>query len=864
MRIDKITLTNFLSHEHSEIQFLGEVNVIVGQNGAGKSSIIDGIVFSLFRTHSRGNNDNLIRKGSNKASVTLHLSNEKDKIEIIRDIRSTTEDRLIRNQIPVARSATVVSNEIEKILGIDKDIALSTIIVRQGELDKILENFQDIMGKILKLESIEKLIDSRGPIVEFKKNLENKLRELDRIEQDYNNSKKNLEEKRNRVLELEKDRKKLEDEIKNLENQITELKKQFEDYEKKRNQYLELTTILKVKETKLNELNKSIEELRRQTENMDKLEKEVNELDNLKNFRLKFEKYEVLSRSYMEISNNILNLEKEIEEYEKAIKRKKELEPHYLRYKELERKLEELQPKYEEYLKSKLNLDSKLNLKERLDKDASEFSKDIDRIGNLEQIMEEKRKRQLDLRAQLGKVESLISEKNEIINNLSQVKGETCPVCGRPLDEGHKQKIVEEAKSYISRLELDKNELEEELKKITDELNKIEKEYRRLSNNKANYDNIIKQLRKLNEEIENLHNRIEALKDIEEEIKKINGEIKDLKQYYEEFMRLFKYDEKELERKKVRLDEMNKKKVEIEKEMRVLETELQGLDRKELENKISDLERKKKILDEMKKKRGVLEDYIGQVELLQEDVKKLKEKLNIIQFDENKYNELKTSLDVHNASLKEKENRKSRVEGELDSLGKDIEEISNRIKNYELQLKDKEKIINGINKLEKIRDALGERKLQSYIIMATKQLIENNLNDIISKFDLSIKNVEMEIMQKTSRGKGSGGNIVIYTNNGDTLPIVSLSGGERIALSIALRLAIAKALMSNTNFFILDEPTIHLDDQRKVYLIEIIRAAKESVPQILVVTHDEEVVQAADYVIRVEKRGNKSFVREET
>lgn len=70
--------------------------------------------------------------------------------------------------------------------------------------------------------------------------------------------------------------------------------------------------------------------------------------------------------------------------------------------------------------------------------------------------------------------------------------------------------------------------------------------------------------------------------------------------------------------------------------------------------------------------------------------------------------------------------------------------------------------------------------------------------------------------------------------------------------------------MSNTNFFILDEPTIHLDDQRKAYLIEIIRAAKESVPQILVVTHDEEVVQAADYVIRVEKRGNKSFVREET
>ncbi|AAK42417.1 SMC family ATPase [Saccharolobus solfataricus] len=864
MRIDKITLTNFLSHEHSEIQFMGEINVIVGQNGAGKSSIIDGIVFSLFRTHSRGNNDNLIRKGSNRGSVTLYLSNEKDKIEIIRDIRSTTEDRLIRNQFPIARSATVVSNEIEKILGIDKDIALSTIIVRQGELDKILENFQEIMGKILKLELIEKLIDSRGPIVEFRKNLENKLRELDRIEQDYNNFKKTVEEKRARVLELKKDKEKLEDEIKNLEKRIKDIKDQFDEYEKKRNQYLKLTTTLKIKEGELNELNRSIEELRKQTENMDQLEKEINELENLRNIKLKFEKYEVLAKSHTEMSANVINLEKEIEEYEKAIRRKEELEPKYLKYKELERKLEELQPKYQQYLKLKSDLDSKLNLKERLEKDASELSNDIDKVNSLEQKVEETRKKQLNLRAQLAKVESLISEKNEIINNISQVEGETCPVCGRPLDEEHKQKIIKEAKSYILQLELNKNELEEELKKITNELNKIEREYRRLSNNKASYDNVMRQLKKLNEEIENLHSEIESLKNIDEEIKKINEEVKELKLYYEEFMRLSKYTKEELDKKRVKLDEMKKKKEEIEKEMRGLESELKGLDRKALESKILDLENKRVKLDEMKKKKGILEDYIRQVKLLQEEVKNLREEVNIIQFDENRYNELKTSLDAYNLSLKEKENRKSRIEGELESLEKDIEEISNRIANYELQLKDREKIINAINKLEKIRSALGERKLQSYIIMTTKQLIENNLNDIISKFDLSIKNVEMEIMPKTGRGRSSSGDILVYTNSGDTLPIVSLSGGERIALSIALRLAIAKALMSNTNFFILDEPTIHLDDQRKAYLIEIIRAAKESVPQIIVVTHDEEVVQAADYVIRVEKRGNKSFVREET
>ncbi|MBW9140761.1 MAG: AAA family ATPase, partial [Candidatus Aramenus sp.] len=72
MRIDRIDLKNFLSHSESSINFKGRINVLIGHNGAGKSSIIDGIVFALFRESSRGNaNKNLVRMGNRSASVRL-------------------------------------------------------------------------------------------------------------------------------------------------------------------------------------------------------------------------------------------------------------------------------------------------------------------------------------------------------------------------------------------------------------------------------------------------------------------------------------------------------------------------------------------------------------------------------------------------------------------------------------------------------------------------------------------------------------------------------------------------------------------------------------------------------------------------
>nr|AIF00022.1 SMC domain-containing protein (sbcC) [uncultured marine thaumarchaeote KM3_128_G11] len=46
--IRSIELVDFLAHSNTKLEFDSGATVFVGDNGAGKSSIIDAIIFSLF------------------------------------------------------------------------------------------------------------------------------------------------------------------------------------------------------------------------------------------------------------------------------------------------------------------------------------------------------------------------------------------------------------------------------------------------------------------------------------------------------------------------------------------------------------------------------------------------------------------------------------------------------------------------------------------------------------------------------------------------------------------------------------------------------------------------------------------------
>jgi exonuclease SbcC len=89
--------------------------------------------------------------------------------------------------------------------------------------------------------------------------------------------------------------------------------------------------------------------------------------------------------------------------------------------------------------------------------------------------------------------------------------------------------------------------------------------------------------------------------------------------------------------------------------------------------------------------------------------------------------------------------------------------------------------------------------------------------------------------------------ITCYSGNLE-LDLESLSGGEKVSVALALRLGMAHLMgSSNLNFIILDEPTTHLDQERRKSLVNVLTQAFESnidaISQFIIITHDSEIFE---------------------
>ncbi|HDL01559.1 MAG TPA: hypothetical protein ENH23_04930 [candidate division Zixibacteria bacterium] len=134
--------------------------------------------------------------------------------------------------------------------------------------------------------------------------------------------------------------------------------------------------------------------------------------------------------------------------------------------------------------------------------------------------------------------------------------------------------------------------------------------------------------------------------------------------------------------------------------------------------------------------------------------------------------------------------------------------------------------------------------------MRAKPLIEEYTRDVFNGFNLPYTDLTLT----------DDYSLILHSPKGrETLDM--LSGGERIAAALALRVGLSRALIgSMLALIILDEPTIHLDSLRRRELVEFIRKL-QTIPQTIVVTHDKEFEDSADRIIEVKKIDGVSVVR---
>ena len=147
--IKSIKLTNWKTHEDTQINFQKGTNVIVGLMGAGKSSMMDAMSFALFGTfpsleHRRYKAEDIIMNRPTKksfAGVELELTIGDDTYTISRAINRSkkAEAKIEKNGQYLQTQSERVSEEIESLLKINYEVFSRAIYAEQNRLDYFLE-----------------------------------------------------------------------------------------------------------------------------------------------------------------------------------------------------------------------------------------------------------------------------------------------------------------------------------------------------------------------------------------------------------------------------------------------------------------------------------------------------------------------------------------------------------------------------------------------------------------------------------------------------------------------------------------------------------------------------------------------------
>jgi exonuclease SbcC len=166
--IKSLKLTNFKQHKNVTLEF-GQLNVILGENGSGKTSILEAICYALYGSvPSSATKKELVHLGKKSGSVELTLD---DGYRIVRDLDGSNV--LYNDEIKVSEKA----QEIEDFLNIDKGVFMNILYASQSDIYSYFMKFnakeKDFVDSIFNIDNL--LANITESLTSFRRGLEGEI-----------------------------------------------------------------------------------------------------------------------------------------------------------------------------------------------------------------------------------------------------------------------------------------------------------------------------------------------------------------------------------------------------------------------------------------------------------------------------------------------------------------------------------------------------------------------------------------------------------------------------------------------------------------------------------------------------------------
>lgn len=292
MILKKVILDNFRAHEHIEFEpSENGMTAISGNNGAGKSTIVNGFAWSLFGSKFQGlKNKQYIRYGvdpkTERVGVTsfIQVGNNEYKVERVITGASTTSCRvyiLADNEYKeVAGPATSHSEKyIKELLGFTDKEFYSSFFIQQKQVDSIIHASTKERGLIIeRMLGIDVITDS---ITQAKQDSKLLQQSLNVIQQgSVEDIEASLENQKKVVKNLLDGFKKIKTEYENVTKGLGELNARYSAEREKQEKKQELENLLNIAK---NNIANTEERLNESLAKLDSLPKKIEYSDNLYN-----------------------------------------------------------------------------------------------------------------------------------------------------------------------------------------------------------------------------------------------------------------------------------------------------------------------------------------------------------------------------------------------------------------------------------------------------------------------------------------------------------------------------------------------------------------------------------------------------
>ena len=642
IKLKKVKFSNLFSYGEKNIvnfkNYNGMVSII-GENGSGKSSLIDVILFILFDKFSKGKSKDALNIRTNNGEGILELEVNGAEYKIVRKLDNKIKSSKIyieKNGENISEdNKTKTDNLIKEIVGSYEEF-ITTNILLQNELEISSMNDVDKLKLLLELLNINKY-------EEIKKTMEKKKNSLKR-------SINALVKETDKYSLIIKKKKNINDDIIKNEKELEELDNKLKDIIKRKCKYECDIEYLNIDDYDMEEIEKEIKKLKKKIKNIKNNETSIDELEDVVE-ELKKEVYELNLKK-----SGVKNIKIDKEKIEISLQNTKNLiektknsifdsNINIINDEDIIKKYDELKIKTEQSIKkNKKNIDKLIQIEKDLNKELllsknkgiiEPYQHKIDKL-----CFNDKCNNCKNNRDEINEIEiynlNNIRDENEIFEDINILMLEEKK--NKLYDLEKKLKYIEkdcndeinENKIKIKQNENSKNEFENNKNSKLINLQKEVDEYLLLlENNKLlEIDNNIdikiekkqEKINKKQKELKSLKEVIQNEKEIEERLKELKKVKKNFEKYEEikielnQIINIEKYNEKELKIKKDIDNILNKKYGEILGVEEIYNEKIKELDDyKEQYNKVI------KVVDLYEKNNFIgfiMDNYVKRLEIL--------------------------------------------------------------------------------------------------------------------------------------------------------------------------------------------------------------------------------------------------------